>query len=104
MVRIFEEHVAQCAARAAEAQVAPDSLELRALRPKHTSYKIYIMAVKAARWEPASFFVCVIAVQAARCRLRHLTRTRRGSAMFCRPTVSFRVLRLFQSTHMQILL
>lgn len=50
VVRIFEEHVAQCVARAAEARAAPGSEELRAMRPKFTAFKLYVMAVKSARW------------------------------------------------------
>lgn len=49
VVRMFEEHVERCTAQIAEAQAGPGSLELRALRPKYTSFKLYIMGVKSAR-------------------------------------------------------
>ncbi len=47
-VTLFQRHVAECVAKAAETRALPDSLLLLALRPKYVSFKLYFMAVKQA--------------------------------------------------------
>ena len=46
---LFERHAAAAVALAAELKAALGSPELRALRPKYVSFKLYFMAVKASR-------------------------------------------------------